>query len=206
MITIFSFLSEIFTWHLAPESKLSRTWIQSRCDATDDVSVFKMALFYIICNLVCMTEVKLKISCANYKLWKISKTVPKFDLGDFWNQSQMRNLSMSERLPVSRRLWQYLFLRCTIKTDQVMLILIWPILWLGDVTDDVMVCDRQLAQLDIPTIFPKKKCLCRHQSFNWIIRTNIVINTHTHTDKLTNTAWKHSHLAIAGDNKASDHE
>ena len=38
---------------------------------------------------------------------------------DFSNRNQNRNLSVSERCPLSHRLWQYLFPCSTIKTDQL---------------------------------------------------------------------------------------
>ena len=68
------------------------------------------------CHLLFISEVKLKLSCARHGFWKFPKTVSICDLWWFFNPT----LECVEWCPVSYRIWPYLFLRCTIKTERVM--------------------------------------------------------------------------------------
>ena len=110
--------------------------------------------------------------------------------GDLSNQTQ--NLSVSYICLVSHRLRQYLFPCCTIKTDRVMAISKFDLLF------DLMPTSMTwhiIAQLHIPNYIPAKYSVCVAPVLHsYSVRTNIVTNKHT--------GWKHHYLAVAGDSNS----
>ena len=72
--------------------------VKSSCDVTDHVIMVKMVSFYIFCHAIYISEVKLKLSCAKHGFWKFLKN----------------------RYPASQWLLKYLLSCCVIKTDRVM--------------------------------------------------------------------------------------
>ena len=147
--------------------------------------------FCTICQLVFISEVKLKVPYAKHRFWRLLKTVSIFDLWRSFKPKRKPRIKGVKRCTVSHRYDNICFTLCD-KTDWVMAnYKIWPAFWHGGVINDFKSLQHITCTTRHSPIFLQNITDVAPVIHNWTARANIVTNKQTQTHRVKTLSLHH---------------